>query len=64
MNTNTDSSTMKIRPWKEGVLPPPDAKRPRCKVMYCYDGKNGVLDEDDTDFVDWLIVIAYETEEK
>ena len=55
---------MKIRPWKEGVLPPPDAKRPRCKVMYCYDGKTGVLDEDDTDFVDWLIVIAYETEEK
>jgi hypothetical protein len=55
---------MKTRLWKEGVLPPLDAKRPRCKVLYCYDGKNGVLDEDDTDFVDWLIVIAYETEKK
>jgi len=60
----TEISGMKTRLWKEGVLPPLDAKRPRCKVLYCYDGKNGVLDEDDTDFVDWLIVIAYETEKK
>jgi hypothetical protein len=54
---------MKQRQWKTGVLPPEDAKRPKCKVMYCYDGVNGVPDEDDTDYVDWLIVIAYETKE-
>lgn len=59
-----DTSKLKPRKWKEGVLPPPDAKRPRCKVLYCYDGVNGVLDEDDTDYVDWLIVIAYETEDQ
>ena len=58
-----NNTTMKQRQWKTGVLPPEDAKRPRCKVMYCYDGVNGVPDEDDTDYVDWLIVIAYETKE-
>lgn len=58
-----DTSKFKTRNWKEGVLPPEDANRPRCKVLYSYDGVNGTQDEDDTDLVDWLIVIAYETKE-
>jgi hypothetical protein len=49
--------------WKSGVLAPHDAKRPRCKVLESLDGVNGKLVEDKTDLVDWLIVIAYETEE-
>jgi hypothetical protein len=53
----------KTRPWKAGVLPPGDANRPRCRVLYCYDGVTGVPDEDETDLVDWLIVIGYETKE-
>jgi len=53
----------KPRPWKAGVLPPDDAKRPRCRVLYCYDGVTGMPDEDETDSVDWLIVIGYETKE-
>jgi hypothetical protein len=48
--------------WKSGVLAPPDANRPRCRVMTSLDGVNGKLEEDATDLVDWLIVIAYETE--
>lgn len=49
--------------WKSGVLAPDDAKRPTCKVLYSYDGITGIADEDDTDAIDWLIVIEYETEE-
>lgn len=56
-------STFKERIWKTGVLAPDDAKRPQCRVMYSYDGKTQVPDQDDTDAVDWLIVVAYETEE-
>lgn len=52
---------LKQREWKLGVLAPSDAKRPSCKVLYSYDGVNGTPDEDETDLVDWLIVIAYET---
>jgi uncharacterized membrane protein len=52
------------RTWKTGITVPEDAKRPRCKVLYSYDGTTGVPDEDDTDVIDWLVVIAYETEEK
>lgn len=55
---------LKPLPWKSGVLPPADAKRPRCRVLYSYDGVKGHLDEDDTDLVDWLITIAYETQEE
>jgi hypothetical protein len=58
----SEHSNLKSRKWKEGVLPPSDAKRPRCKVLYSYDGKTGILEEDETDYVDWLIVIAYENE--
>jgi hypothetical protein len=58
-----DQITYKSRPWKTGVLPPEDASRPRCRVLYCYDGIKGVPDEDETDLVDWLIVIGYETKE-
>jgi hypothetical protein len=58
-----DTSKFKTRNWKEGVLPPEDATRPRCKVLYSYDGINGTLDEDETDLVDWLIVIGYEAKE-
>lgn len=54
---------LKTLPWKSGVLAPLDAKRPTCKVMYSYDGKTQTLDEDETDLVDWLIVVAYESEE-
>lgn len=59
MNTN-----LKPRIWKTGVTAPDDARRPRCKVLYSYDGVTGVPDEDDTDLIDWLVVIAYEAEEK
>jgi hypothetical protein len=55
---------LKPRSWKSGVTAPEDAKRPRCRILYSYDGKTGIPDEDETDFVDWLVVIAYETEEK
>lgn len=55
---------LKPRTWKSGVTAPEDAKRPRCRVLYSYDGSSGVEDEDETDFVDWLVVIAYETEDK
>ena len=53
---------LKSLPWKSGVMAPSDAKRPRCKVLISYDGINGKPDEDETDLVDWLIVIAYETD--
>lgn len=56
-------SILKERNWKTGVLAPDDAKRPQCRVMYSYDGKTQVPDQDDTDAVDWLIVVAYETKE-
>ena len=56
--------TLKPRPWKSGVLAPEDANRPRCKVIYSYDGVKGFEDEDETDLVDWLIVIAYETKDQ
>jgi hypothetical protein len=52
---------MKSIKWKSGVLAPPDAKRPRCKIVYSYNGVTGDLDEDETDLVDWLLVISYET---
>jgi hypothetical protein len=53
---------LKPMQWKTRVVAPGDAKRPRCQVMYSYNGTTGHLDEDDTDLVDWLITIAYETE--
>jgi hypothetical protein len=56
------NTALKSIPWKSGVLAPLDAKRPQCQVMYSYNGTTGHLDEDDTDLVDWLITIAYETE--
>jgi hypothetical protein len=56
-------TTLKQLNWKSGVLAPPDAKRPTCKVLTSLDGVNGKLEEDNTDLVDWLIVIAYETED-
>ena len=59
----TDLNLKKLN-WKSGVLAPLDAKRPQCKVMTSLDGINGKLEEDDTDLVDWLIVIAYETNER
>lgn len=49
--------------WKSGVLAPEDAKRPRCRAVESLDGVNGKIVEDKTDLIDWLIVIAYETEE-
>lgn len=56
------STDLKTLTWKSGVLPPTDANRPRCRVLYSYNGTTGHEDEDDTDLVDWLIVIAYETQ--
>lgn len=58
-----ENISLKPLNWKSGVMAPEDAKRPRCKVMTSLDGVNGKLEEDDTDLVDWLIVIAYETKE-
>ena len=57
------TNNFKSLPWKSGVLAPADAKRPRCKVIESYNGTSGHETEDDTDLVDWLIVIAYETQE-
>jgi hypothetical protein len=57
------TNNFKPLPWKSGVLAPADAKRPRCKVIESYNGTSGHETEDDTDLVDWLIVIAYETQE-
>ncbi len=59
-----ETTNFKKREWKSGVLAPEDAKRPRCRVLYSYDGTTGMPDEDETDLVDWLVVIAYEAEEK
>lgn len=53
---------LKKLPWKSGTLAPIDAKRPRCKHITSLNGLTGKLTEDYTDLVDWLIVIAYETE--
>jgi hypothetical protein len=61
MNT---TENLKPLAWKSGVLAPVDAKRPRCKVITSLDGVSGKIEEDATDLVDWLIVIAYEAEEK
>jgi hypothetical protein len=58
------SPNLKPRIWKTGVTAPNDAKRPRCRVLYSYDGETGVPDEEETDVIDWLVVIAYETEDK
>jgi hypothetical protein len=54
---------LKTMQWKTQVVAPVDAKRPRCNVVYSYNGVTGFLDEDDTDLVDWLLVISYETTE-
>ena len=54
---------LKSREWKSDVISPDDAMRPRCKVLYSYDGITGIPDEDDTDLIDWLVVIAYQTKE-
>lgn len=55
--------TIQLKPlkWKSTVLPPEDAKRPQCRVIYSYNGTTGHEEVDDTDQVDWLITIAYET---
>jgi len=58
---NPEQHKFKELKWKSGVLAPSDANRPRCKVVYSYNGIDGTIDEDETDLVDWLIVIAYET---
>jgi hypothetical protein len=60
---NTEQDKFNELKWKSGVLAPADAKRPRCRVLESLDGVNGKLVEDKTDLIDWLIVIAYETEE-
>lgn len=61
MSEKTLPENFKSRPWKSGVTAPEDAARPRCKVLISYNGVDGRPDEDDTDLVDWLLVIAYET---
>lgn len=60
------SETVKMKPriWKTGPVAPDDAARPRCKVLISYDGIKGVPDEDETDLIDWLITIAYQTQEE
>ena len=60
---NLKQDKFKELKWKTGVLAPADAKRPRCQVVESLDGVNGKIVEDKTDLIDWLIVIAYETEE-
>jgi hypothetical protein len=60
---NLKQDKFKELKWKSGVLAPADAKRPRCRVVESLDSVNGKIVEDKTDLIDWLIVIAYETEE-
>lgn len=62
MSEKSLPENFKSRPWKSGVTAPADAARPRCKVLISHDGVNGKPDEELTDLVDWLIVIAYETQ--
>jgi hypothetical protein len=58
-----DKSQLKPRIWKTGISAPTDARRPRCCAIESLDGETGRLVEDETDLIDWLIVIAYEAEE-
>jgi hypothetical protein len=58
-----DKSQLKSRIWKAGISAPIDARRPRCCAIESLDGETGRLVEDETDLIDWLIVIAYEAEE-
>jgi len=58
-----DKSELKPRIWKAGISAPSDACRPRCRAIESLDGETGSLVEDETDLIDWLIVIAYEAEE-
>ena len=63
LNINMDKSELKSRIWKAGISAPDDARRPRCQAIESLDGETGSLVEDETDLIDWLIVIAYEAEE-
>jgi hypothetical protein len=63
LNIGMDKSELKPRIWKAGISAPDDARRPRCQAIESLDGKTGRLVEDETDLIDWLIVIAYESEE-
>lgn len=63
LNINMDKSELKSRIWKAGISAPDDARRPRCQAIESLDGETGSLIEDETDLIDWLIVIAYEAEE-
>jgi len=56
--------TMKKLQWKSTIVPPADATRPKCKVVLSLDGETGKIDEDDTDLIDWLVVIQYETKKE
>jgi hypothetical protein len=51
--------------WKSCVVAPEDASRPNCNVKYSYDGvaSEKIINEK-TDFVDWLLVIEYQANEK
>lgn len=51
---------LKDRPWKSGVTAPLDANRPKCWAMISLDGTTGQLVEDETDQIDWLVVIKYQ----
>lgn len=59
-----DKSNLKPRIWKTGISAPLDAQRPRCRAIESFDGETGRLVEDETDLIDWLIVIAYEAKEE
>ena len=48
------------RKWKSGITAPADAKRPRCRAIESLNGITGTEVEDETDLIDWLIVIGYE----
>ena len=63
LNIGMDKSELKPRIWKAGISAPDDARRPRCQAVESLDGETGTLVEDETDLIDWLIVIAYEAEE-
>lgn len=58
-----DTKNLKKCDWKSTSFAPADAKRPRCKAILSLNGTDGKLVEDNTDDIDWLIAIAYETKE-
>lgn len=58
-------NNLKTLNWKTLITAPEDASRPKCTVAYSYDGNTiDHFENENTDLVDWLLVIKYQTYEK